>query len=111
MKLRAIVLSLLFFGVFAGCNKEQQEVQVQPNAVIVGQGMDCGDTYLIRFNNSVTGPDPNLNNTYYAIDLPASFKVNDLPVYIEYRMPYSNELMACTTMGPGYTHILITHIE
>ena len=108
-------LNLLFIiGFLISCQKEEVKEQPapEPNAIILGQGMDCGDSYLIKFNDNVQGlPTPNLNNTYYTIDLPQSYKVDSLEVYVEYRMPQGNEGMACSAMGPSFTQIVITHVE
>ena len=72
--------------------------------------MDCGDTYLINLKK-VTSDSEIANGTYYADNLPPHLKVAGLKIILNSRKPTNKELYACTTMGPGYSHVIVIYSE
>lgn len=80
--------------------------------MVIGKGLDCGNSYLIKFNDDFSGiPENSFDNTFYEINLPDEFKIDGKSVYIEFRDPKDEEIMGCTTMGPSYYQIFITKVE
>ena len=107
---------LILFGLtflIASCNKNDDAKDEQfYNVTILSKGMDCGDAFLIRFDENVTGlPENTFNNTYYEINLPEQYKVPGTKIKVEFREPEQGEGMFCTTMGPGYPQIFILKVE
>jgi hypothetical protein len=102
-----ILLSLLGFS----CT-DKEENEVSHNAEIIGEGMDCGDSYLIKFEVDVSGlPNNSFDNTFYEIGLPEEFKTPGKKVQVEFREPTPEERMFCTTQGPSYPQIVILSVE
>ena len=82
------------------------------NATVVGKGMDCGNAFLIQFDDNVTGLPMNpVDRIFYAINLPEEYKIAGKRISIEYRDPMNNEVMICTARGPAYPQIFITRIK
>lgn len=82
------------------------------NATVIEKGLDCGNSFLIKFNNGVIGlPVNNFDNTFYEINLPEKYKTEGKKIKVEFREPKNNEAMACTTLGIGYPQIYITKVE
>jgi len=79
----------------------------QFEATVKGKGLDCGDTYLIDLKK-LNGESGIANGTYYADNLPPDLKVAGLKIRLNARKPTDDELYACTTMGPGYSHLIVT---
>ena len=85
---------------------------------VLGVGMDCGDTWLIKFNE---GDEREVNryleNTnayfpvFYADDLPEDKKETGLFLNITLGECSENDISACTAMGPGYAHVCIKSAE
>ncbi|RYM32897.1 hypothetical protein ERX46_12640 [Brumimicrobium glaciale] len=109
-----IFLGLIFISF--SCKKKENEIN-EPNknphnATVMGIGLDCGDAYVIKFNNNVSGlPVNSASNRYYELNLPDEFKIDGMTVYIEFRAPENEEGMLCTTMGASYPQIYITTVE
>ena len=81
------------------------------NAIVIRKGMDCGNTFLIQFNEDVTGlPDNTSNRTFYAVNLPEEYKVSGTKINVEFREPNSSEMIVCTTMGIAYPQIYISKV-
>ena len=110
-KLILILIGLTF--IFISCNKNENESDENSfNATVLGKGLDCGNSYLIKFNNDISGlPQNTFDNTYYEINLPEEYKIEGKQIYVEFREPENGELMICTTMGIGYPQIYITKVE
>jgi len=108
---------LIFIGltfIFISCDKNDNEVNKKSfNATVQGKGLDCGNSFLIKFDDDATGLPKNSfgGNTFYEINLPVEFKIEGKKVYVEFREPKNDEIMVCTTMGIGYTQIYITKAE
>jgi hypothetical protein len=87
---------------------DRNEVNNSYNATVIGKGLDCGNSYLIKFNNDVVGlPANTTENTFYGINLPEEFKVAGKKIKVEFREPTEEELIVCTTMGISYPQIYI----
>ena len=106
LRLIYIIMSLLAIS----CCKNEIEDKWY-NATVIGKGLDCGNTFLIQFNEDVTGlPDNTSNKTFYAINLPEEYKVSGKKIIVEFREPNTSEMIVCTTMGIGYPQIYITKV-
>jgi len=78
------------------------------NAKVLYKGIDCGDTFLIQFNNNaINVPENFTDNIFYAINLPQQYKIEGLEININFRKPYDNEIMACSMMGITYPQIFV----
>lgn len=106
MKRNIFLLVILFF-ILASCSKEKSY-----NATVLGKGIDCGDSYLLKFNEGVSGlPENNIDNTFYEINLLEAYKIEGKKVNVEFREPKNEEIMLCTTLGPGYAQVFITEVK
>jgi hypothetical protein len=104
---RNIFTLLILVFILASCKKEEST-----NATVLGKGIDCGDAYLLKLKEGVSGlPENNIDNTFYEINLPEEYKVEGKKVNIEFREPENEEIMLCTTAGPGYAQIYITEVK
>jgi len=104
-----IIISLTF--IIISCNKDETHDDIF-NATVLGKGLDCGNSFLIKFNNGVPGlPVNNFDNTFYEINLPEEYKTEEKKIKVEFREPKNDEAMACTTLGIGYPQIYITKVE
>lgn len=82
------------------------------NAKVLYQGADCGDTFLIQFDENVSNvPNNNTNNIFYALNLDEQYKVEGLDINVDFREPYDEEIMACTTAGVGFPQIFIEQVN
>ena len=107
---------LIFIGltfILSSCSKNEKETNDESfNATILGKGLDCGNAYLIKFNEDITGlPQNTFDNTFYEINLPEEYKIAGKQVYVEFRQPENGEFMICTTREIGYPQIYITKVE
>ena len=102
MKLRFFLSPLIFVGVLISCENDKDSegtTDFQCEATVVGQGMDCGETFMITLTSSI---DPDMEEgTYYADHLNSGLKIQ-----LNGRAPNADETYACTTMGPGYPHLV-----
>ncbi len=98
----------LFVGLsflIISCTKSTSgDVTSYANATVLGNGMDCGNSFLIKFDNGVI-------NTFYEINLPEDYKVEGKEIMVEFRIPEPDEIMVCTTMGIAYPQIFITKVK
>ena len=109
-KLIIVYMSLAF--ILTSCNKDENEIKENPfNATVIGEGLDCGNSYLIKFNDNVSGlPQNSLDNTFYEINLPEEYKVEGKLIHVEFRLPENDEFMLCTALGIAYPQIYITKV-
>ena len=109
MKLPFFLSLLIFAGILTSCENDKQSegtTDFQFEATVVGQGMDCGETFIITLTSSI---DSDIEvGTYYADHLNSEFKVPGLKIQLNGRAPNADETYACTTMGPGYPHLVVT---
>jgi hypothetical protein len=106
IRLIFIIMSLLAIS----CCKNEIENEWS-NVTVIGKGLDCGNTFLIQFDENVTGlPDNTSNKTFYAVNLPEEYKVSGKKIIVEFREPNTSEMIVCTTMGIGYPQIYITKV-
>jgi len=105
----------LFVGLsflIISCTKSTSgDVTSYANATVLGNGMDCGNSFLIKFDNGVIGLPQNSENTFYEINLPEDYKVEGKEIMVEFRIPEPDEIMVCTTMGIAYPQIFITKVK
>lgn len=106
-----ILLVLIFFTCSCNNNDDDKNNTIVPlitNSIVLGQGLDCNNAYLIKFNNNVSGiPVNSTNNVFYEINLPNQYKVVNLPLYVTFRLPTDSEIMNCTSQGVAYPQIYI----
>ncbi len=82
------------------------------NVIVLGRGMDCGNSFLIKFEDDDLGlPRNTFDSIFYEINLPKKYKIKGLKIRVSIRDPRNDELKPCTAMGPGYPHIFITKVE
>ena len=104
-----VVIGLLF--ILISCSKNDANRNTF-NAKVIGKGIDCGNSYLLKFNDDVFGlPENVFDNVFYEINLPEEFKVDGKEIYVEFREPDNDEIMVCTMAGPGYPQVVITKVE
>ena len=82
------------------------------NATVLARGQDCGNSFLIQFNEDIDNiPTNSSGNIFYEINLPEEYKIENLQVSIEFREPTNDELMSCSSMGTSYPQIYIESVE
>jgi len=86
------------------------------NATVLGRGLDCGNIFLIQFDDDVKGlpfPVEAWKNMYYAINLPEEYKIEGarITVKISFISDTEDEALFCTAMGPGYPAIYIVSVR
>ena len=116
MRIIAIILNIMskYFAAFSilalsitfsAC---EPDYPVQPNASVLGEGIDCG--WLIKFNETPTTLPASEDNTYIAVNLEEKYQIVDLAIMATVREATNDELIICTTMGPGYVQVFIEDI-
>ena len=80
------------------------------NATVLGKGLDCGNSFLIHFDEGVEGL-PSAYRLYYEINLPESYKIKNERVHLKFRAPENDEIMVCTAMGLAYPQIYIVEVR
>lgn len=106
------IFTLLLLGILiSSCSNNDDDNNELFNAVVIGKGLDCGDSFLIKFNENIKGLPNTIDNTYYEINLPNEFKVAGKEIKVDFRDPEENEYLICTTLGPGYNLIYIISAE
>jgi len=107
--------NFLIIGLFVliiSCTKNNQEdVTAFASATVLGKGLDCGNSYLLKFDDDVTGLTENLDHIFFEINLPDDYKIEGKKIKVRFRSPKPDEMMACTTMGIGYPEIFITKVQ
>ena len=106
-----VSISLITSIIFINCNDSISSNNGDLFQVtVLGKGIDCGDTYLIKFNegqNILKALSNNESDLYYADNLPKELKFENIQVLIKFRNPTTGELYPCTTLGFPYPHIII----
>ncbi|PCI31561.1 MAG: hypothetical protein COB60_11275 [Flavobacteriaceae bacterium] len=93
------------------CNEEKEEI-ISYNVTVIGKGLDCGETFLIKFNDNIDGLiDNSFDNVFYAINLYDEYKIESLQIKVTFREPLVEELLSCTTFGPAYPQIFIIETQ
>jgi len=76
---RAVILLSLGMFLAVTCEKREQEPQVSDEyfkVTVLGKGLDCGNTFVIRFIEEVVElPNSPVKNHYYADNLPEEHKI------------------------------------
>jgi len=105
---KTILLIISLIGLFIACETDEPTPEPITNALVLGIGYDCGDSFLIQFDEDVPDvPENSWDNIFYEINLPEEYKVADERIYCEFRLPI-DEGMFCSHWGPGYPQIYIT---
>lgn len=110
MKKFLFILIILNFTLHS-CSKDETQDDMY-NATVLEKGLDCGDLFLIQFNDDVSDiAQNNFNNIFYAMNLPEIFKIEGKQIKVKIRKPKNEEAMACTTLGTAYPYIYIIKAE
>tara|TARA_R110002096_G_scaffold434606_1_gene656862 strand:+ start:2251 stop:2589 length:339 start_codon:yes stop_codon:yes gene_type:complete len=108
-----IVTYILLTFILTSCDKNENEIKEIPfNATVIEKGLDCGNSYLIKFNDNVSGiPQNSFDNIFYEINLSEEYKIDGIQIYVEFRLPENDEFMICTALGIAYPQIYIIGAE
>jgi hypothetical protein len=107
----SILFVCLLIPFFYSCyKKESNEIEFRFEAKVIGKGIDCGDTFLIDLRN-LSDDSEFENSIYYAFNLPSEFKVADLEIKLNCRLPNINEAVACTHLGPDFPHLIVIECD
>ena len=105
-----LIISL--FVLIISCAKNNQEdVTAFAGATVLGKGTDCGNSFLLKFDDDVMGLPENFDHTFYEINLPEDYKIEGKKIKVGFRNPNPDEMMTCTTMGIGYPQVFITKVQ
>ena len=72
-----VLLSLLLFSCDSNDLEAEEAIVFQFEATVIGQGLDCGDVYLVDLKNN-TGDPAITDGRYYANHLSLDYKLNGL---------------------------------
>jgi hypothetical protein len=107
--MKILFLSLIML-LTLGCSNDADDKNY--NATVIGVGLDCGNSYLIKFNENAIGVPTNTSeNIFYEINLPSQFKVNGLKINVAFRQPTNNEIMVCTAQDYAFPQIFIESVN
>lgn len=106
-----LLLLCSLWGTSCNKNKLQGTTNTAYNATIVGEGLDCGSSYLIKFDSTVTGLPENISHIYYEINLPDTYKIPGRRIAVAFRSPYPGEYINCTMQGPTYAQVYIISVD
>ncbi len=117
--MRTIFFIITFF-ILTSCNEDNGTILIEDdeatlnsfNATVLSVGIDCGDSFLIKFNDDVENlPENNFDNVFYEINLPIEYKVEGLQINVTFREPTNEELMICSSFGFLYPQIFIVSVD
>jgi hypothetical protein len=104
-RVAAFLLISIGFLTFQAC---EPDYPVQPNATVLGEGLDCG--WLLKFNEKPADLPDSDDNTYIVVNLEEKYQMDDLGVMVTAREATNDELLTCTALGLAYVQIYITDI-
>jgi hypothetical protein len=110
---RKIIFIFVFIVLSFNCScdkNDNKEIKYCFDAKVIGKGIDCGDTFLIDLKN-LTDNSGLENSIYYAFELPSEFKVVNIEIQLNCRLPNENEDVACTTLGASHPHLIVTECD
>ncbi len=107
MKKATLFFIFLISFLVLGCDSDPDpnELKYEFEATVLGKGIDCG-AFLIDLNRK-HGDSDIKSGTYFADNLPEALKVKGYKLRLNCRKPTIDEIYACTTLGPGYNHVLV----
>ena len=74
--MKKFILFMTMTILVISCNTEKEE-GISYNATVLGKGLDCGETFLIQFNDNTDNLNSNnLDNIFYAINLSNEYKID-----------------------------------
>ena len=106
-----LLLASVFCFLMISLTSCTKSMEYRYTGYVVGKGIDCGETYLIRVDQKLYSVYETVNYTYYADQLPDAYKKQGLVIHFNCRRPASSESYPCTALGYAYTHIVITDVE
>ena len=113
MKYLVSLVLLTFVLTYLSCEKKIEDPSYPFNAEVLGINMDCG-IHQIKFLNGLDKitelcGSSVVEGIYIAANLPDSLKTVGLIIKLNVGKPSSNQLGACTTMGPTLNWVWITN--
>jgi len=115
IKMKTIILALISIFTFLSCKKSDSNPPKNSktfNAKVIADGIDCGKSVIIQFNqNAQNIPLNNTNNIFYEINLPDQYRVYNMDLNVTFRLPRPDELFPCTTQGPTFPLIFIEKVN
>ncbi len=113
MKTKILLILIFSVALFFGCKKESNlKNDSTPNAKVLYKGPDCGNTFLIRFNENANNVPQNVTDSiFYGINLPSQYQIENLDINIDFRLPTNDEILSCTSQGIAYPQIFITNVN
>lgn len=107
-----IIFCLGMLCFFSACSSDDDNNSSENYEVtVIGKGVDCGDSFLLKFKDNASGLPKTIGHIYYEINLPKKFKVEGKKLKINVRKPKKSEYFPCTTLGPGYRLLYIRSAE
>ena len=101
-----------FFMLLSCSNNDDNSDSLINNATVLRVGMDCDNTYLIKFVDGYSNtPQNSTQNTFYAINLPEEYKIENLEIHIDFRLPNKTDILNCTSQDISYPQIYIENVE
>jgi hypothetical protein len=102
---------LIFALTYTSCEKKNDDPNYPFSAEVLGINMDCGITQIKFLNDldkvtELCGRSV-VEGTYIAGNLPDSLKTEGLIIELNIGKPSSNQLSACTMMGPTLNWVWI----
>lgn len=78
------------------------------NATVLQKGIDCGNQFLIKFDENPDFVENSLDNTFYEVNLPEEYKKENTRLKLEVREAISDDYpFPCTTLGIGYPFVYV----
>lgn len=107
--MKSILLSLFLFAlIFSSCSSDDDFQQETYNAIVLQNGINCTNSYVVHFKEGVQGlPENYFDNSFYEINLPDNFKEHNKEVYLTFRTPQLEETIVCPTLLQNYPQIYI----
>lgn len=105
--MKKLVVMVFAILIFVSCSREDRSILYEVQ--VVGESMDCKDSYLLQFNENPLGLTSH-DHIYVETNLPEEFKISGMLLEVQVRklnVSNSDEIKACTTLGPGYSGIFI----
>lgn len=97
---------VVFLIALTSCSEEVPE----PNATVLGKGLDCG--WLIQFHSEQSGLPASADHTYIMVNEDTEYHLENTDVYVEVRdLNGTDEGLICTAMGIAYPQIFIEKME
>jgi hypothetical protein len=89
------------------CSKDETVFR-SLNATVLQKGIDCGNQFLIKFDEKLDFIENSLDNTFYEVNLTEEYKKENTRLKLEVREAISDDYpFPCTTLGISYPFVYI----